>query len=60
MEVNYYDIRKIYKTEINKNVRNKKRIYNFEKKSEMYFLSMYDELKKGTYSGGKYSIFLVY
>ena len=60
MKVDYYEIRNIYNNEINVNVKNKKRIYNFEKKKEMYFLRMYDELSKVTYNGGKYNLFLVY
>ena len=60
MKVNYYELRNIYYSEINKNVKNKKKLYHFEKKKEEYLLSMYDEIKNNTYTGGKYNIFLIY
>lgn len=60
MKVNYYNLRKLYDKEINKNVKNKRRLYNFQKKKELYILSMYNELVNNTYNGGKYNIFLIY
>ena len=60
MRINYYNLRKIYSDEIQKNVKNKKKLYRFELSSEEYFLSMKDELENDTYDGGKYNIFLIY
>ena len=60
MRINYYNLRKIYSDEIQKNVKNKKKLYRFELYSEEYFLSMKDELENDTYDGGKYNIFLIY
>ena len=60
MKVNYYNLRKIYYEEIQKNVKNKKKLYRFELYSEEYFLSMKEELENNTYDGGKYNVFLIY
>ena len=60
MKVNYYELRNIYNSEINKNVKNKKRLFNFERKKELYLYLMYLELKNNSYTGGLYNIFLVY
>ena len=60
MRVDYYELRDIYKSEINKNVKNKKRLYKFELKREQYLLNMYNEIKNNTYNGGKYNLFLIY
>ena len=60
MKVNYYNLRKLYDKEINKNVKNKRILYNFQKKKELYILPMYNELVNNTYNGGKYNIFLIH
>lgn len=53
------DIISIYENEIRVNVRNKKRIYEFEKNKMIYIIYIYNILNTNSYDGGKYNIFLI-
>lgn len=50
----------IYENEVRLNVRNKKRIYEFEKYKIIYIIYIYEIICSGNYDGGKYNIFLIY
>ena len=45
---------------INKNVKNKNKLYKFELKKEQYFLDMCIKLSNDKYDGGNYNLFLVH
>ena len=60
MKVLISDIKKVYEEEIKKNVKNKRKIFNFEKNKIEYLIDIKNKLEKGDYDGGKYNIFLVY
>lgn len=60
MEVKLIDLKRVYDEEIKKNVRNKKKLFNFEKNKLEYLIEAKKVLERGTYDGGKYNIFLVY
>ena len=49
----------MYNNDIFKNVKNKKKIYNFEKNKIQYLIYIKDILETNTYDGGKYNIFLI-
>ena len=50
---------KIYNEEVSKNVKNKKKINDFEKYKITYLSSIYGVLKSGDYTPLKYNIFLI-
>ena len=50
----------IYETEISKNVKNKKKLYNFEINKMQYMDNIMDMLKKGCVGHEEYNIFLIY
>ncbi len=58
-EVNLENILAIYELEISKNVKNKRKIYLFEKNKFQNINSIIQILKTGKYDGGKYNIFLI-
>jgi RNA-directed DNA polymerase len=57
--VNINNLKEIYDYEVAINVKNKQRIYNFDKNKMEYLLFMEDMLKSGTYYGGKYNLFII-
>ena len=59
-DLNIYNLLNIYENEVKKNVKNKKRIYNFEKYKIIYITDIYNTLKNNKYDGGKYNIFIIY
>ena len=59
MEVSLSKIIEIYEQEISKNVKNKKKLYSFERYKMMNVNRIYSLLQDNHYSGGKYNIFLV-
>ena len=50
---------KIYETEISKNVKNKKKLYQFEKNKMSNLFSIKEILLSGAYNGGNYNLFLI-
>jgi len=54
------DIISIYEDEVRVNVRNKKKIYEFEKYKMIYIMYIYNILESNSYDGGRYNIFLIY
>ena len=60
MRVNLFDLLLIYETEVKKNVRNKKKILDFEKHKMEYLVDIKNMLENNLYNGGKYNIFLVF
>ena len=60
MKVNLFDLLEIYETEVKKNVRNKKKILDFEKHKMEYLVDIKNVLENNLYDGGKYNIFLVF
>ena len=49
----------IYNNEISKRVKNKKKIYEFEKYKITYLQNIYDVLQSGNYHTFRYNIFLI-
>ena len=60
LNVKINDLYDIYNKEIVKNVKNKKKIYLFEKNKIQYFTDMKRVLENNLYDGGSYNIFLIY
>lgn len=60
MKVNLFDLLDIYESELKKNVRNKKKILDFEKHKLEYLVDIKIILENNLYDGGKYNIFLVF
>lgn len=60
MEVRLFDLLDIYEREVKKNVRNKKKILDFEKYKMEYLVDIKYVLENNLYDGGKYNIFLVF
>lgn len=60
MRVSLYDLVDIFELEVKKNVRNKKKLMNFERHKLEYLTDIKRVLESGDYDGGKYNIFLVY
>lgn len=58
-DVTISKILKIYNEEVSKNVRNKKKINDFEKYKMMYLESIYRVLTTCNYKPMKYNIFLI-
>ena len=58
-DVTLSKIIKIYNEEVSKKVKNKKKIYEFEKYKITYLESIYNELKTNNYKPFKYNIFLI-
>lgn len=50
----------IYESSIKKNVRNKKKLFEFEKYKMEYFAYILELINSGNYDGGRYNIFLIY
>lgn len=59
MKVKISDLKIVYEEEIKKNVKNKKKIFMFERNKIEYLLDIKRILEEGKYNGGKYNIFLV-
>ena len=49
----------LFEKEISKNVKNKHKVYSFEKNKLQNINHIYNILKSGNYNGGKYNIFLI-
>ena len=60
MRVNLFDLLDIHESEVKKNVRNKKKILDFEKHKMEYLVDIKRVLENNLYDGGKYNIFLVF
>ena len=60
MIVSLYDLIDIYEYEVKKNVRNKKKLMDFERHKIEYLTDMKRVLESGSYDGGRYNIFLVF
>ena len=60
MNVRLQDLRVIYEQEIKKRVKNKRKIFMFERNKFEYLCEMKRELDNGTYQGGKYNVFVVF
>ena len=60
MKILVSDIKLVYEEEIKKNVKNKRKIFKFEKCKVEYLMDIKKVLESGEYNGGKYNIFLVY
>lgn len=60
MNVKLNDLINIYENEVKKNVKNKQKIFNFEKHKMEYLCDIKRVLDNDLYDGGKYNIFLIY
>ena len=60
MKVSLFDLLLIYETEVKKNVRNKKKILDFEKHKMEYLVDIKNVLENNLYDGEKHNIFLVF
>lgn len=60
MNVKLTDLINIYENEVKKNVKNKQKIFNFEKNKMEYLCDIKKVLDNDLYDGGKYSIFLIF
>ena len=60
MKVSLFDLLNIYEGEVKKNVRNKKKLLDFEKHKMEYLVDIKYVLENNLYDGGKYNIFLVF
>ena len=60
MKVSISDLKIIYDEEIKKNVKNKRKILEFERNKIEYLVDIKKVLESGEYNGGRYNIFLVY
>jgi RNA-directed DNA polymerase len=60
MNVQINDINAIYENEIKKNVRNIKKVYQFDLHKMEYIIDIINKLNNNNYDGGKYNIFLIY
>lgn len=58
-KVNIIDLDNVYK-DIIKNVKNKRRIYEFEKYKLEYLTLCANIINEGNYKGGYYNIFIIY
>lgn len=59
MKVNFNDLLSVYDEEVKKNVKNKKKLFYFEKNKMEYLISIKRELENNTYDGGKYNVFVI-
>ena len=59
MEVAFKDILYIYEEQISKNVKNKKKLLNFERNKFQNLINIYYDLKNNNYSINHYNIFLI-
>lgn len=60
MKVSISDLKIIYDEEIKKNVKNKRKILEFERNKIEYIVDIKKVLESGEHNGGRYNIFLVY
>ena len=60
MEVKLKDLKLVYEEEISKNVKNKKKVFQFERNKIEYLIDIKKVLENNLYDGGKYNIFLIY
>ncbi len=58
--VKFKDILSIYESQISKNVKNKKKLLNFERNKFQNLINIYYELKNDDYRMEHYNIFLSY
>lgn len=49
----------IYEKQISKSIKNKKRLYDFDKMKIQYMNYIYNTLTSGKYDGGKYNVFMI-
>lgn len=59
MEVKISELIDIYDDEISKNVKNKRKLYNFEKFKMLNFHNICTTLANNNYNGGTYNIFMI-
>lgn len=59
MKVELSDLLDIYEDIIRKNCKNKKKVFNFEKKKMILLYDLCNSVNNGTYSMGRYNVFLV-
>lgn len=60
MQIKYSDLLSVYENEVRKNIKNKKKILNFERNKIEYLIDIKKVLENNLYDGGKYNIFLVF
>ena len=60
MKLKLTDLIDIYETEVKKNVKNKYKIFDFEKHKIEYLWEIKRVLENNLYDGGKYNIFLIF
>ena len=60
MQVRLSDLKQIYDEEIRKSVKNKRKIFSFEKSKIEYLTEIKRVLDNNIYDGGKYNMFLIY
>lgn len=60
MKVSLYDLCDIYNQEIKKRVKNKRKIFMFERNKMEYLCDIQRVLEQGSYDGGKYNIFIIF
>ncbi len=60
MKANFQDVIAIYEKEISKNLKNKKRVYNFEINKMQNISNIMDMLQNNDIGHNKYNIFLIY
>ena len=59
MEVNVYDLLKIYEKEVSRNTKNKRKINNFERNKMENIYDIKNIIESGNYRVGKYNIFSI-
>lgn len=60
MQVSFKELKDIYDNEIKPNVKNKKKVFAFERNKIQYLYEAKRLLNNNLYDGGKYNVFLVY
>ena len=60
MEVKLNDLYMVYNEEIRKNVKNKRKIFMFERNKLEYLCDMKRVLEENLYDGGRYNIFVIF
>ena len=60
MQVKISDLKIVYDEEIKKHVKNKKKIYLFERNKLEYLYNMKYDLENNKYNGGTYNIFIIF
>ncbi len=60
MKINIFDLFEIYENDVVKNLKNKRKIFEFEKNKVNYIVSIKNVLENSNYNGGSYKIFLIH